>query len=158
MGLELHEINLLPEGGRSFKLLSLMRLSGADGLIAKYLSTHQDQDLEQWVMGAPEVALLFGEPSRNVAVLCSTGCECSGGRVYSEIVSIAGSSRGDQTDLVLMQRGIGLTPLPDGSLAEDAFPGSEYTMESLALKGGTTRRQHSWKLVTSELKIGGVIR
>jgi hypothetical protein len=158
MGLEIHEINLLPDGGRSYKLLASVRLSGVDGLVSRYISVHQDLDLGQWVIRAPDVASLVGLSTRNVALLCSTGSEYDGAREYGEVVSIAGSSRSDHTDLVLMQRPIRTIPSLDGSLAETAPARSEYSMESLAVQGGTSRTPHSWKLVTSELKIGGVIR
>lgn len=158
MGLEIHEINLLPDGGRSYRLLASVRLSGIDGLVSRYISAHPDRDLGQWVIRAPDVASLVGLSTRNVALLCSTGSECEGAREYGEVVSIAGSSRSDHTDLVLMQRPIRTGPSVDGILEESGSARCEYSMESLAVKGGTSRTPHSWKLVTSELKIGGVIR
>ena len=165
MGAHLYKKNETNGETISLSHIKAVRLSGKEGIIAKFVETHREQeDLEDWAMPIDEVCKLTDEPADGAVLLFVSPTEQGDALSVSIVKSLIGKSSIVETELLLMMQPILNAELTD---VEGGYPSqivyqekqkSDSVFESLVIKGGISTIKHSWKLAPPKMQIGGMIR
>jgi hypothetical protein len=164
MGVHLYQKTTSAEGIVSLSHVQSVRLSGSDGIVSKFIKSNPNEDLEQWTLNPGEIAELLGQSSENKALIFSSHYESTGNPSVSLIKTLSGKSSIMETELLMMMQ-----PIENiaSSASESDYPKRieypekqklETFFESILIKGGVSKLNHSWKLAPPKMQIGGVIR
>ncbi len=142
-------------GNGTLTRLEPLRLSGEDGLIARYIATLQPEHTSRWRLDASGFLLAIREPD---GLLLFRPSQSPGmdGEEYYHIRWLQGTCEEKQTDIVLeyiprLLRFIGADTyeiIP----AEERSP---FLCEAISLSGGT--RGGTWRWMPPPIKIGAVV-
>lgn len=163
MGVHLYQKTTSDENMVSLSHLQSIRLSGPNGIVAKFLGSHPDEDLELWKLNPDEIGELVGQSAGDKTLIFSSHFEITGKPSFSLIRNLSGKSSIMDTELLMM-----LQPIGDITFSQ---PFSDYPQtieypetqkletffESILIKGGASKLDHSWKLAPPKMQIGGII-
>lgn len=165
MGAHLYKKNATDEGMVSLSHLKAVRLSGKEGIIAKFVESHREgEDLESWILSIDEICKLTGEASDDAVFLFLSPSEEGSEPSVSLVKTLSGKSSIMETELLLMMQplqNVVVTDLDGNHPSRIVYPEkqrSDSVFESLLIKGGISTIKHSWKLAPPKMQIGGMIR
>jgi len=160
MGLLLYKKHHLSETKVELTSPEVIKLSGKQGIIARYVEAHRiKDDLNDWHLNSEDIPALLGYDSGEYMVCFASKNLESGNINLSEVLAFQGKTDIVRTDSVIMHRAIASYPVeafPDTMTVDNSTP-AEMMIEPFGLAGGISKGPHSWSLVAPKMHIGGVI-
>ena len=164
MGMYIYQSTAFSNGKIELTDPEKIKLSGEDGLIARYFKLHEDEELQSWILETDEIASISGTEVHDPVVVMVSKLDDEEKPTVSVIKSITGKCMITQTDMVIVQYPLAHIQTPIGpqfpplSIVCSEWKESQLVFDSIVISGANTNLSHSWKLMPPKMHIGGVIR
>lgn len=135
--------------------LEPLRLSGEDGLIARFITTLQPEQTARWRLDSASFLQTLGE-SAGLLLFRPSQSPGPDGEEYYQIRWLQGTCENKQTDIVLEYIPKFLRFI--GQNAYEILPAEEtrpFLCEAISLSGGT--QGGTWRWVPPPIKLGAVV-